>query len=128
MSIKLTRRLPLLFRKGIEVKEGFFCSCSVQKALVFFTQRASIASFSWQWNIKMKLKIKVYLKVTFGREINLKGLPYKVFMYDIWERDKFEEFTIYITRLFVFFRITLRHFEGNKNEIIEVYNKTTIVA
>ena len=76
----------------------------------------------------MKLKIKVYLKVTFGREINLKGLPYKVFMYDIWERDKFEEFTIYITRLFVFFRITLRHFEGNKNEIIEVYNKTTIIA
>ena len=33
-----------------------------------------------------------------------------------------------MARFFVFFRTTLRHFEGDKNQLVELYNKTTIVA
>ena len=53
-----------------------------------------------------------------------------VFIHDICEKNKSERFTIYMTRLFVFFRtnLSLRHFEGNKNEPVELHNKTTIVA
>ena len=49
-------------------------------------------------------------------------------MSDIWEREKSEWFTIYVTRLIVFFRTTLRHFEGDKNLLINLHNKTTIVG
>ena len=35
---------------------------------------------------------------------------------------------IYYQILFYFFRTTLRHFEGDKNQLVELYNKTTIVA
>ena len=50
----------------------------------------------------------------------------KVFVHDVWERNKSEWSTIYINRLFVFFRTTLKHFEGDKKELIELYNKTSI--
>ena len=44
-------------------------------------------------------------------EINLNGLA-----------------TTYMTRFFVFFRTTLRYFEGDKNQLLELYNNTTIVG
>ena len=31
-------------------------------------------------------------------------------------------------QIIVFYRITLGHFEGDKNQLIELYNKTTLVA
>ena len=34
----------------------------------------------------------------------------------------------HMARFFVFFRTTLKHFEGDKNQLVELYNKTTIVA
>ena len=48
--------------------------------------------------------------MAFGREINLDGLPY------IW------------LDYLHFFRTTLRHFEDDKNQLVELNNKTTIVA
>ena len=48
-------------------------------------------------------------------------------MHDIQERNKFEWFTIWIDSLY-FFRTTLRHFEGDKNQLVELDNKTTIAA
>ena len=48
-------------------------------------------------------------------------------MHDIRERNKFEWFTIWIDSLY-FFRTTLRHFEGDKNQLVELDNKTTIAA
>ena len=49
-------------------------------------------------------------------------------MHDISERNKSEWFTIYMTRLFVFFITTLWDFEGNKNKLFDLCKKTTIVA
>ena len=50
-------------------------------------------------------------------------------MHGIWGyRSKSEWFTIYMTRLFAFFRAILRHFVGDKNDLVELHNKTTIVA
>ena len=40
-------------------------------------------------------------------------------MHDIWERNKFEWFTIWLDSL-NFFRTTLRHFEGDKNQLVEL--------
>ena len=37
-------------------------------------------------------------------------------------RNKSEWLSIYMTRFFVFFRTTLRHFVGHKNELVELYN------
>ena len=47
-------------------------------------------------------------------------------MHDIWERKKPEWFTIW-PDFFYFFKTTLRHFEGDQNQLVELY-KTTIVA
>ena len=48
-------------------------------------------------------------------------------MHDTWERNKSEWFTIWLDSLYCF-RTTLKHFEGDKNQLVELYNKTTIVA
>ena len=48
--------------------------------------------------------------MTFEREINQNSLPY-----------------IWLDSLY-FLRTILRHFEGYKNKLVELYNKTTIVA
>ena len=42
-----------------------------------------------------------------------------VFIHEIWERNKSEWFTIYLTRFFVFFK---RCFEGDKNWLVELHN------
>ena len=48
--------------------------------------------------------------MAFGREINLNGLPY------IWPDYLY------------FFRTILRHFEDDKNQLVKLYNKTTIIT
>ena len=52
--------------------------------------------------------------MAFGRKIIVNGLPYAR--------------RVCMTRFFVFLRTTLRHFEGDKNQLAELYNNTSIVA
>ena len=48
-------------------------------------------------------------------------------MDDIWERNKSEWLTIWLYSLYCF-RNTLSQSEGDKNQLVELHNKTTIVA
>ena len=52
--------------------------------------------------------------MTFGREINLMGFPYILLDY-VWQTHKI-------------YRTALRHFQIDKNQLTELYNKATIIA
>ena len=104
-------------------KEASFIPNSVKKALVFLTQ-------SYGWKVAQEKLHSVCSKIKKGNFKN-QGLAWGIFIHNIWEKNKSEWFTIYMTRFYDMYfcrtTLSLRHFESDKNELVELYNKTTIV-
>ena len=106
------QKATIIMKEGY-TKDTSFVPISVRKELVFLTQsyglKVALRNFHFVFseikkeNSKLRPRLR-FSCITFGREMNLNGLPY------IW-LDSLH-----------FFRTTLRHFEGDKNYLVELYN------